>query len=64
MRVGFHERRLQYMEAEHISEWSLKHPSERILDIDLPLSYGVIDPIRDAGRLVFSQELLIQYILF
>ena len=35
------------MEQEQISEWSSKHPGERILDIDLPLSYGVIDPVRD-----------------
>ena len=30
-----------------ISEWSLKHPTERILDIDLPLSYGVMDLVRE-----------------
>jgi transcription factor CP2-like protein len=39
------------MEAEQIAEWSAKHPGERILDIDLPLSYGVIDPIRDPCNL-------------
>ena len=39
------------MEAEQINEWSAKHPGERILDIDIPLSYGVIEPIRDPGRL-------------
>ena len=47
LRICFHERRLQYMEAEQISEWSLKHPGERIIDLDLPLSYGVYDPHRD-----------------
>ena len=51
IRICFHERRLQYMEAEQINEWSAKHPGERILDIDIPLSYGVIEPIRDPGRL-------------
>ena len=51
MRICFHERRLQYMELEQISEWSLKHPAERILDIDLPLSYGIVDPVRDPCNL-------------
>ena len=32
---------------QQISEWSVKHPTERILDIDLPLSYGIFDPVRD-----------------
>jgi transcription factor CP2-like protein len=49
MRICFHERRLQYMEAEQITEWSAKHPSERIIDVDLPLSYGVLEPVRDVN---------------
>ncbi len=51
MRICFHERRLQYMEAEQIAEWSNKHPGERIIDVDLPLSYGVVDPQRDPNSL-------------
>jgi transcription factor CP2-like protein len=51
LRICFHERRLQYMEMEQINEWSAKHPGERILDVDLPLSYGVVDPVRDPTRL-------------
>lgn len=51
MRICFHERRLQYMEAEQIAEWSNKHPGERIIDVDLPLSYGVVDPVRDPNHL-------------
>ncbi len=47
LRICFHERRLQYMEAEQIAEWSSKHPGERIIDVDLPLSYGVLEPYRD-----------------
>ena len=39
------------MEAEQISEWSLKHPGERIIDVDLPLSYGVYDPNRDTNNI-------------
>ncbi len=41
IRICFHERRLQYMEAEQISEWRNAHAGERILDLDLPLSYGI-----------------------
>ena len=47
LRICFHERRLQYMETEQIAEWSSKHPGERIIDLDLPLSYGVFEPVRD-----------------
>ncbi len=62
-RICFHERRLQYMESEQIADWRSAHPGERILDIDLPLSYGIStakglpvnvvsfrwDPTRDTG---------------
>ena len=48
LRICFHERRLQYMETEQISHWSSQHPGERIIDVDLPLSYGVFEPVRDS----------------
>merc|ERR1719270_1767875 len=44
VRICFHERRLQYMELEQLTEWSSKHVNERVLDLDVPLSYGMIDP--------------------
>ncbi len=47
LRVGFQERRLQYMEKELISQWKHQRPSERILEIDVPLSYGVHDIFDD-----------------
>lgn len=47
LRICFHERRLQYMEAEQIAEWSSKHPGETIIDVDLPLSYGILDHQKD-----------------
>ena len=47
LRICFHERRLQYMESEQIAEWSSKHPGERIIDVDLPLSYGVFETVKD-----------------
>ncbi|KAK3106474.1 hypothetical protein FSP39_020683 [Pinctada imbricata] len=43
VKVCFHERRLQYMEKEQIMNWKQTRPGERILDIDIPLSYGLIE---------------------
>ena len=51
LRICFHERRLQYIESEQIAEWSFKHPGERIIDLDLPLSYGVLEPWRDGKNI-------------
>jgi transcription factor CP2-like protein len=42
VKICFHERRLQYMEREQICIWQASRPGERILDIDIPLSYGLI----------------------
>ena len=39
VRICFHERRLQYMELEQLTEWSSKHVNERVLDLDVPLRY-------------------------
>ncbi|KAK2175641.1 hypothetical protein NP493_717g00047 [Ridgeia piscesae] len=50
VRVVFHERRLQFMEREQLATWRQTRPGERILDIDLPLSYGIndikVDPVK------------------
>lgn len=43
IRVVFHERRLQYIEREQLDSWRQTHPGERIVDIDIPLSYGLVD---------------------
>ena len=51
LRICFHERRLQYMEAEQLAEWSSKHTGERIIDADLPLSYGVTELTRDSKNI-------------
>jgi len=51
IRICFHERRLQYIEAEQIAEWSRSHPNERILEIDMPLSYGIADVRQDSSNL-------------
>lgn len=42
VKICFHERRLQYMEREQMHIWQSSRPGERILDIDIPLSYGLI----------------------
>ena len=51
IRICFHERRLQYIETEQIAEWSRSHPNERILEIDMPLSYGIADVKQDSSNL-------------
>lgn len=51
IRICFHERRLQYIESEQIAEWSKTHPNERILEIDMPLSYGIADVKQDPSNL-------------
>lgn len=42
IKICFHERRLQYMEREQMQIWQSSRPGERILDIDIPLSYGLL----------------------
>ncbi|KAJ8704627.1 hypothetical protein PYW07_011815 [Mythimna separata] len=64
IKICFHERRLQYMEREQIAQWHNERPGERIVELDVPLSYGVIrveqpaclnalhvywDPTKDVG---------------
>lgn len=51
VRVCFHERRLQYMEKEQILNWKQMRPGERILEIDIPLSYGICDIVQDHTHL-------------
>ncbi|XP_041988469.1 transcription factor CP2-like protein 1 isoform X2 [Aricia agestis] len=64
IKICFHERRLQYMEPQQIAQWHAERPGERIIEVDVPLSYGVIrveqpaclnalhvywDPTKDVG---------------
>ncbi|CAL1581815.1 unnamed protein product [Knipowitschia caucasica] len=44
VRVVFHDRRLQYMEHQQLEGWRWSRPGDRILDIDIPLSVGVLEP--------------------
>ncbi|XP_058793695.1 transcription factor CP2-like protein 1 isoform X2 [Phymastichus coffea] len=43
VRICFHERRLQYTEREQILTWQRARPGERLLEVDVPLSYGLVD---------------------
>ncbi|XP_053184164.1 transcription factor CP2-like protein 1 isoform X3 [Scomber japonicus] len=44
VRVVFHDRRLQYMEHQQLEGWRWNRPGDRILDIDIPLSMGILEP--------------------
>nr|CAG4651198.1 EOG090X0AJ3 [Simocephalus serrulatus]SVE94402.1 EOG090X0AJ3 [Simocephalus serrulatus] len=51
VRLCFHERRLQYMEREQIAAWRMSRPGDRIVEIDVPLSYGIYDVVQDNNNL-------------
>ena len=55
LRVCFHDRRLQYMEKELIDQWKEQRPTERILEVDIPLSYGIHD-VRNDSKLINRSE--------
>uniref|UniRef100_A0A8C1IW26 Transcription factor CP2 n=1 Tax=Cyprinus carpio TaxID=7962 RepID=A0A8C1IW26_CYPCA len=44
IRVVFHDRRLQYTEHQQLEGWRWNRPGDRILDLDIPMSVGVVDP--------------------
>ncbi|XP_040214187.1 transcription factor CP2-like protein 1 [Rana temporaria] len=44
IRVVFHDRRLQYTEHQQLEGWRWSRPGDRILDLDIPLSVGILDP--------------------
>ncbi|XP_053995472.1 transcription factor CP2-like protein 1 isoform X3 [Hylaeus anthracinus] len=43
IRICFHERRLQYTEREQMLAWQRARPGERLLEVDVPLSYGMVE---------------------
>ncbi|KAF2898518.1 hypothetical protein ILUMI_07660 [Ignelater luminosus] len=51
IRICFHERRLQYMEREQMSLWQQSRPGDRILEVDVPLSYGLCDVVQPSNAL-------------
>uniref|UniRef100_A0A8C5LX37 Transcription factor CP2 n=1 Tax=Leptobrachium leishanense TaxID=445787 RepID=A0A8C5LX37_9ANUR len=50
-RVVFHDRRLQYTEHQQLEGWRWNRPGDRILDIDVPMSVGIIDPRANPNQL-------------
>ncbi|RLV63787.1 hypothetical protein DV515_00017913 [Chloebia gouldiae] len=44
LRVVFHDRRLRYSEQQQLEGWRWSRPGDRILDIDIPLSVGILEP--------------------
>ncbi|NWS13144.1 TFCP2 factor, partial [Pachyramphus minor] len=50
-RVVFHDRRLQYTEHQQLEGWRWNRPGDRILDIDIPMSVGIIDPRANPSQL-------------
>ncbi|KAM4705078.1 upstream-binding protein 1 [Rhinophrynus dorsalis] len=51
IRVVFHDRRLQYMEHQQLEGWKWNRPGDRLLDLDVPMSVGIIDPRTNPGQL-------------
>nr|XP_015810488.2 transcription factor CP2-like protein 1 isoform X1 [Nothobranchius furzeri] len=47
IRVVFHDRHLQYVERQQLEGWRWNRPGDRILDIDIPLSVGILEPRSD-----------------
>lgn len=51
VRVVFHDRRLQYMEHQQLEGWKWNRPGDRLLDIDIPMSVGIIEPHTHSSQL-------------
>ncbi|XP_055489776.1 upstream-binding protein 1-like isoform X2 [Leucoraja erinacea] len=51
IRVVFHDRRLQYTEHEQLEGWKWNRPGDRLLDLDIPMSVGIIDPQTNPAQL-------------
>ncbi|KAJ8791063.1 hypothetical protein J1605_020864 [Eschrichtius robustus] len=50
-RVMFHDRQLQYTEHQQLEGWRWNRHGDRILDIDIPMSVGIIDPRANPNQL-------------
>lgn len=51
VRVVFHDRRLQYTEHQQLEGWKWNRPGDRLLDIDIPMSVGIIEPKTNPSQL-------------
>lgn len=57
IKICFHERRLQYMEKEQINQWKASRPGERIVEIDVPLSYGLCHVSQPNNQMLNTVEI-------
>ena len=51
VRVVFHDRRLQYTENQQFESWKVNRPGDRLLNIDIPMSVGVLQPQEHSKQL-------------
>ncbi|XP_008583398.1 PREDICTED: upstream-binding protein 1-like isoform X3 [Galeopterus variegatus] len=51
IRVVFHDRRLQYTQHQQLEGWKWNRPGDRLLDLDIPLSVGIIDTRTNPSQL-------------
>ncbi|MBN3274960.1 UBIP1 protein, partial [Polyodon spathula] len=51
VRVVFHDRRLQYVEHQQLEGWRWNRPGDRLLDVYIPMSVGIIDPRTNPNQL-------------
>ncbi|KAL0586303.1 Upstream-binding protein 1 [Plecturocebus cupreus] len=51
IRVVFHDRRLQYTEHLQLEGWKWNRPRDRLLDLDIPMSVGIIDTRTNPSQL-------------
>uniref|UniRef100_A0A3B3XAW6 Upstream-binding protein 1 n=1 Tax=Poecilia mexicana TaxID=48701 RepID=A0A3B3XAW6_9TELE len=51
VRVVFHDRRLQYTEHQQLEGWKWNRPGDRLLDIDIPMSVGIVEPKTHSSQL-------------
>ncbi|XP_069070478.1 upstream-binding protein 1 isoform X2 [Pleurodeles waltl] len=51
IRVVFHDRRLQYSEHQHLEGWRWNRPGDRLLNLDILMCVGIIEPRTHSGQL-------------
>ncbi|XP_072226318.1 upstream-binding protein 1 isoform X1 [Leuresthes tenuis] len=51
VRVVFHDRRLQYTEHQQLEGWRWNRPGDRLLDIDIPMSVGIVEQKTNPSQL-------------
>lgn len=55
LRVVFHDRRLQYTEHQQLEGWKFSRPGDRLVNIDIPMSVGILQPRQPPNLLNFVE---------